>query len=202
MIRINLLPYRAAKKKENIRRQVSIYLLSIVVVMLLAYAYNASLKSKVVRITADITATKAQVVKYKKINQEIAEIKKKLELLNRKIEVIQSLERDRKVPVQTMDDLYRLLVQKRMWYTKIEDRVQTIKVNGIAIDNQTVADFMTRVEKTDTYQNVRLAAIKQQKLQGQDLRLKQFEVNFSRNMQADPANPAQKNQKKPRGAKQ
>jgi type IV pilus assembly protein PilN len=202
MIRINLLPYRAAKKKENIRRQVSIYLLSIVVVMLLVYAYNSSLKSKIVKITADISATKDQVTKYKKINQEIAEIKKKLELLDRKIEVIQSLERDRKVPVQTMDDLYRLLVQKRMWYTKIEDRVQNIKVNGIAIDNQTVADFMTRVEKTETYQNVRLAAIKQQKLQGQDMRLKQFEVNFSRKTQTGSANPANKNQTNPRGARQ
>jgi type IV pilus assembly protein PilN len=202
MIRINLLPYRAAKKKENIRRQVSIYLLSIVVAMLLVYAYNSSLKSKIDKISADIVSTQAQVTKYKKINQEIAEIKKKLELLERKIQVIRSLERDRKVPVQTMDDLYRLLVQKRMWYTKIEERVQNIKINGIAIDNQTVADFMTRVEKTDSYQDVRLAAIKQQKLQGQDLQLKQFEVNFSRKVQADPANPAQKSQKNPRGAKQ
>lgn len=190
MIRINLLPYRAAKKKENVRRQVSIFLLSIVVVALLIYVYNSSLKNKINKITADITTTQSQVAKYQKINKEIDEIKKKLDLLNRKIEVIQSLERDRKVPVQTMDDLYQLLVQKRMWYTKIEDWTQNIKVNGIAIDNQTVADFMTRVEKSDNYQNVRLAAIKQYKLQGQDLRLKQFEVNFSRQIQTGPSNQA------------
>ena len=202
MIRINLLPYRAAKKKENVRRQVSIFLLSIVVVVLLVYMYNASLKSKINKITATIAATKAQVAKYQKINKEIDEIKKKLELLNRKIEVIESLERDRKVPVQTMDDLYQLLVQKRMWYTKIEDRAQNIKVNGIAIDNQTVADFMTRVEKSDNYQNVRLAAIKQHKLQGQDLRLKQFEVNFSRQTQAGPGNQAPTGRTNPKGARQ
>lgn len=202
MIRINLLPYRAAKKKENVRRQVSIFLLSIVGVVLLIYMYNSSLKGKINTINADISATQAQVAKYKKINQEIAEIKKKLDLLNRKIEVIQSLESDRKVPVQTMDDLYQLLVQKRMWYTKIEDRAQNIKVNGIAIDNQTVADFMTRVEKSDNYQNVRLAAIKQHKLQGQEMRLKQFEVNFSRQTQAGPGNQAQPGRTNPKGARQ
>jgi type IV pilus assembly protein PilN len=180
MIRINLLPYRAAKKKENIRRQVSIFLLSVVVVALLVFWFNSSLKDKIKTITANITATQAQVAKYKKINKEIDEIKKTLELLERKIQVIESLESDRKLPVKTMDDLYTLLVQKRMWYTKIEDREQFIKVNGIALDNQTVADFMTRVEKSDNYQNVRLAAIKQHKLQGQEMRLKQFEVNFSR----------------------
>jgi type IV pilus assembly protein PilN len=136
------------------------------------------------------------VAKYRKINQEIAEIKKKLEVLNRKIEVIESLERDRKVPVQTMDDLYQLLVQKRMWYTKIED-MGDIKVNGIALDNQTVADFMTRVERSDKYANVRLAAIKQEKVRGQEMRLKQFEVQFSR-QQKDGKNKAKgaKNEKK------
>jgi type IV pilus assembly protein PilN len=202
MIRINLLPYRAAKKKENIRRQVSIFLLSIVAVALLVYVYNASLNNKIEKISADITSTQAQVTKYKKINEEIAEIKKKLDLLNRKIEVIESLERDRKVPVQTMDDLYQLLVQKRMWYTKIEDQAQNIKVNGIAIDNQTVADYMTRVEKSDNYQNVRLAAIKQHKLQGQDLRLKQFEVTFSRQVETGPGNQAPTGRNKPKGARQ
>lgn len=202
MIRINLLPYRAAKKKENVRRQVSIFLLSLVVVVLLVYMYNSSLNSKINKITADITSTKAQVAKYQKINKEIEEIKKKLDLLNRKIEVIQSLERDRKVPVQTMDDLYQLLVQKRMWYTKIEDQTQNIKVNGIAIDNQTVADYMTRVEKSDHYQNVRLAAIKQYNLQGQDLRLKQFEVNFARQRKTGPSKQAPTGRTNPKGAKQ
>jgi type IV pilus assembly protein PilN len=194
MIRINLLPYRAAKKKENIRRQVSIFLLSVVGVALLVYLYNSSLNHKIDKIKSTIASTQAQVAKYKKINQEIEEIKKKLALLNRKIEVIESLERDRKVPVRTMDDLYQLLVQKRMWYTKLEDQQQTIKINGIAIDNQTVADYMTRVEKSEKYNNVRLAAIKQQKLQGQDVNLKQFEVTFARQQQ-------QSGQPNPKGAK-
>jgi type IV pilus assembly protein PilN len=35
MIRINLLPFRAARKKENIRRQLSIYVLSVVCLLLL-----------------------------------------------------------------------------------------------------------------------------------------------------------------------
>ena len=197
MIRINLLPYRAAKKKENIRRQVSIFLLSVVGIVLLVFWYNSSLKSKIDTITANIASTQAQVAKYKKINKEIDEIKKTLELLERKIQVIESLESDRKLPVKTMDDLYTLLVQKRMWYTKIEDRQQSIRVNGIALDNQTVADYMTRVEKSDNYQNVRLAAIKQHKLQGQEMRLKQFEVNFSRQKPTGQINAkGAKNEKK------
>ena len=180
MIRINLLPYRAAKKKENIRRQVSIFVLSLVVVGLLVFWYNSHLGGKIKDLNAEISSTRAQVAKYKKINAEIAEIKKKLAVLERKIEVIESLEANRKAPVKNLDSLYRLLVEKRMWYTQIEEKGELFKLSGVAIDNQTVADYMTRVEKSDRFKNVRLASIKQHTTKEQDLKLKEFDVNFTK----------------------
>ncbi len=188
MIRINLLPYRAAKKKENIRRQVSIFFLSIIVVLLLVFWHNSYLGGRITDLNKEISSTQAQVAKYKKINDEIAEIKKKLKVLDQKIDVITALEADRKAPVENMDRLYRLLVEKRMWYTQIEENVNQFKLSGIAIDNQTVADFMTRIEKSGDFENVRLASIKQFKNQGNDLKLKQFDLNFSKKQkQQEPA---------------
>ena len=180
MIRINLLPYRAARKKENIRIQVNVFLGSVFIVVLLVGWYNSYLNGRVQGLNTEIKTTKDQVAKYKKINEEIAEIKKKLDVLDRKIKVIESLEADRKAPMQNLDSLYNLLVEKRMWYTQIEEKGKTFKVSGIALDNQTVADYMTRIEKSPRFQNVRLSAIKQHKLQGKELKLKQFDVNFQR----------------------
>ena len=180
MIRINLLPYRAARKKENIRIQVNIFLGSVLIVALLVVWYNAYLGGRIKNLNAEISSTREQVTKYKKINAEIAEIKKKLAVLDRKINVIQSLEADRKAPVQNLDSLYNLVVEKRMWYNQIVEKGNTFKVSGIALDNQTVADYMTRIEKSDRFQDVRLSSIKQYELQGQNLKLKQFEVDFQR----------------------
>lgn len=180
MIRINLLPYRAARKKENIRIQVNIFLGSIFIVALLVVWYNAHLSGRIKSLNSEISSTKAQVAKYEKINKEIDEIKKKLAVLNRKIEVIESLEAGRKAPVQHLDNMYKLLVEKRMWYTQIAEKGQEFNVSGIAIDNQTVADYMTRVEKSDIFQNVTLASIKQEELRGKDLKLKKFNVKFDK----------------------
>ena len=180
MIRINLLPYRAARKKENIRIQVNIFLGSVLIVALLVVWYNAYLGGRIKNLNAEISSTREQVTKYKKINAEIAEIKKKLAVLDRKINVIQSLEADRKAPVQNLDSLYSLVVEKRMWYNQIVEKGNTFKVSGIALDNQTVADYMTRIEKSERFQDVRLSSIKQYELQGQNLKLKQFEVDFQR----------------------
>lgn len=181
MIRINLLPYRAARKKENIRFQVNVFIGSVVFLLLLIFWYNALLNGNIKDLNGEISSTKEQVAKYQEINKEIAEIKSTLALLEKKIEVITSLERDRKSPVQNLDGIYQLLVEKRMWYSQIEEKGDTFKISGVAIDNQTVADYMTRIEKSERFQNVRLAAIKQYKLQGkEDMSLKQFDVNFQK----------------------
>lgn len=178
MIRINLLPYRVARKKENVRIQVNIFLGSIVLLALLVWWGNSFLSGRIDRLNSEIVETRAQVAKYKKITQEIAEIKKKLQTLDQKIKVIESLEADRKAPVENMDSLYRLLVEKRMWYTKIEEKNKAFTVNGIALDNYTVADYMTRIEKTDRFDNVQLASVKQHTLKERNLKLKAFEINF------------------------
>lgn len=181
MIRINLLPYRAARKKENIRYQVNIYLLSVVLVGLLVFLYNVKLNGNIDDLNASIKSTREQVAKYDKINKEIAQIKQKLKVLEKKIEVIESLEANRKVPVENMDALYTLLVPERMWYDKIDSKGDTISVNGVAVDNQTIADYMTRIEKSNHFTNVRLATIKKYSLKGNaNLSLKQFDVNFKR----------------------
>ncbi len=185
MIRINLLPYRAARKKENIRIQLNIFIGSIVILALLIWVFNSFLSGRIDRLNEEIASTKAQVAKYQKIMEEIAEIKKKLRLLDRKIKVIESLEADRKAQVQNLDSLYSLLVEKRMWYTGVSEKNKTFQVTGIALDNYTVADYMTRIEKSDRFDTVKLTSVKQHSLKEKNLKLKKFEISF-KNMPNEP----------------
>jgi type IV pilus assembly protein PilN len=157
-----------------------VFIGSIVIAFLLIWWCNSLLTGRIDRLNTEIADTNAQVAKYKKIMDEIAEIKKKLSLLDRKIEVIKSLEADSKAPVDNLDSLYHVLVEKRMWYTKIEEKNKTFKVQGIALDNHSVADYMTRVEKSDQFQNVVLSSVKQHTLKDKNMKLKQFEVKFQK----------------------
>jgi type IV pilus assembly protein PilN len=186
MIRINLLPYRAVRKKENIRFQVNVFIGSIVFAGLLIFWVITMLNGRIDSLNREIRSTNEQVAKYQAINKEIAEIKKALALLDKKIQVIGSLEKDRIAPVQNMDSLYTLLVEKRMWYTTIEEKSNSIKISGIALDNQTVADYMTRIEKSDRFQNVTLASVRHHKMQGkEDVNLKEFDINFQKKPSSD-----------------
>jgi len=180
MIRINLLPFRAARKKENIRRQVSVFFLSLVLVTILAVVVHVGFNRKIAGLNQQIETTKTQVAKYNKINEEIAEIKKKLAVLDKKIEVIQTLDMNRKAPVRLMDSMTQLLVANRMWFTRMDYKDSGIKLDGIALDNQTVADFMTRVQDFADYKDVKLASIKQERFTNKNLNLKRFGVTFQK----------------------
>jgi len=174
MIRINLLPFRAARKKENVRRQASIFLLSLAFLLIILFYYNFSLNSKIGNLTSTIAKTKTELDKYKKINKEIAQIKKKLNNLKRKMAVMEMLEANRFEPTRLLDTMTQVIVPKRMWFTGMQSKGKKVQIKGIALDNKTVADFMVRLENCGLFKEVDLKNLKRKKLRKS--KLKSFQI--------------------------
>ena len=170
MIRINLLPFRADRKKENVRRQVSLFLLSLVLVLIIAFYYNFDLSSKVGKLNKKIKETNAELTKYNEINKEIARIRKNLENLRKKLAVIEQLESDRYAPVILLDTMTQVLVAKRMWLDELVVQDNIVKISGIALDEKTVADFMVRLQKSGLFSEVKLNSVKRQEVQKTNLK--------------------------------
>lgn len=179
MIRINLLPFRAARKKENIRRQISIFLLSFLLVTLIMIYYNMRLNSKIQDLNTRTNKITKELAQYNKINNEIKSIKKKLELLTKKTDVIKNLELSREDAVRLLDAMTEMVVEKRMWLNMLETKEKTVNIKGIALDNKTVADFMTRLEDSKLFKKVELKTTKQQKFK-KSINLKSFEITCER----------------------
>ena len=184
MIRINLLPFRAARKKENIRRQVSIFMLSLVFLLIIFFYYNFSLSNKVDSLNTNIKNTKTELAKYNKINEEIAQIKKKLDNLKKKMAVMKTLEANRFEPTRLLDVMTQVVVPKRMWFTNLESRGDNVNIKGIALDNKTVADFMVRLEECGLFKQVDLKTLK--RTETQSAKLKSFAISCKKNPLIDP----------------
>jgi type IV pilus assembly protein PilN len=177
MIRINLLPFRAARKKENIRRQVSIFLLSLAFMLIILFYFNFSLSSKIGNLNTKIKETQTELEKYAKINKEIEEIKKKLDNLKKKMAVMDTLEANRFAPIRLMDTMTQVVVPKRMWFTNMQSKGEKVSITGVALDNTTVADFMIRLENSGLFNEVDLKTLKQPKgKKGEASRFKTFSV--------------------------
>jgi type IV pilus assembly protein PilN len=178
MIRINLLPFRTARKKENVRRQLSVLFSSLFLVIILMFYANIRLNGEIKEVNDKIQRTKTEIAKYEKINKEIAEIKGKLEVLKTKMKVISDLEADRYEPVRLMDAMTKLIVPNRMWFVSFDTTGKTVNISGVAVDSQAVADFMTRLEGSKLFETVNLKTIKKQMVR--QASLKNFEISCNK----------------------
>ncbi|MBW2011967.1 MAG: PilN domain-containing protein, partial [Deltaproteobacteria bacterium] len=107
---------------------------------------NIILNSKIERLDSRVKSTRKQVDIYKKQAREVDKIKKKLTVLTKKMDTIDTLEVNRKEPVRILDAMTKMVIAKRMWFTSFDSKKNVIDIKGVALDNKTVADFMTRLE--------------------------------------------------------
>lgn len=180
MIRINLLPFRAARKKENIRRQVSVFFLSILFLTVALFYYNSTLSDKIEVLKITKENKKKEIKKYNKVNKEIKDIKKRLDLINKKMDIVKKIGENRKEPVILLDTMTKMIIPKRMWLTKFISKGNDVTINGIALDNKTVADFMTRLQTSKLFDSVNLKKLKQHEIKEKNLILKSFDITLNK----------------------
>ena len=89
MIRINLLPFRLTRKRKTIRRQVSIFLLTMILVIVGLTWYTlgieqriAEKQSEIERIDSEISVYKEKAARVEKIQKQFKILEEKLKLLN------------------------------------------------------------------------------------------------------------------------
>lgn len=176
MIRVNLLPVRAARKKENIRRQVSIFFLT-VFFGLCVMAYLAfSLSRSIAEMNDKIEEAQNELAELEAINRQVQELKDKLATLQAKMDVIQRLEMNRTGAVHVMDLMTSLVIAQKMWLTSLNETGGRMNLAGMAVDNKTIADFMTRLEQSPHFDQVVLVASRQTPL-GPDRKFMSFNIN-------------------------
>ncbi|MDJ0668115.1 MAG: PilN domain-containing protein [Desulfobacterales bacterium] len=204
MIRINLLPFRAARKKENVRRQVSVFLLSLVLVLIVLGWIHIYLQSKQNKMTENVAEVKKELELYKKKDHEMRELRQKLKTLEQRKGVIDGLEAQRFKPVHVLDNLTQKIVPNRMWLTNLTLRGSRLQLSGIAVDNNTVADFMDNLETIPAmrpadkspaalYGRVQLTSVQQQQVRS--INLKKFDMTAIEK-QPPPKKAPAKNKKK------
>ena len=175
MIKINLLPYREKKKKENLQRQIVILSGTLVLFLLIIVAVHLFFSVSISGMETKIREAEARLVVLNKKVGDIEGFKRDKKELEQKLGVINSLERNRLFPVRVLDELNLLVPSKEAWLEKITQTGQELRIEGVARDNGTVARFMKSVEKAGFVQSVELVISKEREVAG--VKLQQFILN-------------------------
>lgn len=186
MIRINLLPVRAEKRKQTLRKHlvfVGAYIACLILVLL---SITFTLNNEISRTRSEIARKKAEIERLDKLIREVEGYEAKIKDLAEKIGVIQALKMRQRGPARVFHELAQICPDK-LWIEKLSDKAGLMTIEGYAIDNQTVAQFMTRMEQSPKFKDVRLTVTKQVDKGG--VLIKSFVLNVQIVRPATPAAP-------------
>ncbi len=175
MIKINLLPVRATRKKEATQRHLIFFGIGLVLVLLVCVVMYVTKRGEIARLQSDNQDLQEEIDNLKLIIPEVEELEKTKQALEKKKQIISQLRASKMGPVHMLDALATRIPEK-LWLTELHQDGNKVKLTGLAINNEVIANFMTDLEQSPYFSNVYLVTIKAESKKSS---LKQFEITLT-----------------------
>ena len=172
MIRINLLPYQEKAKKETQTKQIVIIAGCFILFFLIIGAVHLWITASVNSLEKDVKDKDEKILALNKLIGEVEQIKNEKKILEKKLGVIQNLEKNRSYPVRLLADVASQVPTKDVWLDKLSQTGLSMQVEGKARDNFAVVRFIKNMEGSMYIQSVELVSSKQLEMSG--IKLQQF----------------------------
>ena len=177
MIRINLLPVKAAKRREYGRQQLILFVLMIVAELVILYFIYSSKTNEYTTVFQKNQNIRKSIKTLEAKTKDFAKVKQRRQELLHQKEVLDSLERKRSGPVQVMDELRFLLYlptgldantlasekgwnvkwdSTYLWLESYYEEDGDVLIQGYAKTNDDVAEFFKRMTTSEYFTSVDL----------------------------------------------
>ena len=169
MIRINLLPIRQIKKRQRLKTEIVAFVASLVVVLVILAGLEFYLGNQISALTGQIATLEQKKKSYQPILNEINKLQKDREALEKKLEVVNNLKTESLLTVRILDEVASRTITNRLWLTSLQQTGARLQLQGVALDNETIAQFMRQLEASEYFRSTDLASSSQAVITGQKL---------------------------------
>jgi len=173
MIRINLLPVRQTRKKAAVQRHLAYFGAGLVAIVVVCAWQFASVASAIAKQESSNRDLRTEIEDLKKIVGRVEVFEKIKSELEKKLDVINKLRANKTGPVHVLDELATRIPEK-LWLADLKTEGSKITLEGMAVNNETVATFMQNLEDSDYFGEVFLEKIEQSDKDAS--KLKAFEI--------------------------
>lgn len=189
MIKINLLP-KDARKRVGLTQQIVIMAIMILATIFgIAFAWS-TLDGMIAQRQEEIARTQQRLQELQKVIEEINKFEAQRQALEQKLAVIAKLEKEQKIPVHMLDELF-LTLEDDMWLTSFQQQNQDLLVNGSALSNPVVSDYMRNLEESPYFGNIELVVSQSRQIGTQTVRDFQLKVTLTPPQETAAAAPEQ-----------
>jgi type IV pilus assembly protein PilN len=152
MIRINLQTEKQSFGKiENLISQVILFAVCLFSVLGCLHFYQSILQDDIFVLEQNATQKQAKINQYKKTIQKVKVLKKRIQTIEKKLSIIKELSFKRFNAIYLLNAITESVISKRMWFSNISFDSKMVKIQGLAMDERTVTDFMKQLEDTKNW---------------------------------------------------
>ncbi len=158
MLRINLLPVRQLKRRAKARNQIISMIVALCCLLILLGIIGVWQIGRVNSLDKQIAQLSQQKDAFKPILADIEKIKNQKEELERKTGIIKTLRKESSITVRVLDEVAKSVDNKRLWLESLDQQGPILNLTGVALDNETVAQFMDKLKASEFIIDVNLTS--------------------------------------------
>jgi type IV pilus assembly protein PilN len=184
MIRINLIPAEEVQRSAGKRQQMAIGLLAVGASVLLLIGLHGWQQIAIMSANRAQARLEREIAELKGPYEAVVQMERQKKELQEKLAVIRELEAKKVGPVRMLTDLSEATPDK-LWLTEFVETNGSVRLSGLGVDEQTVADFLRRLDKSPYFVGVDLEETSQVETGG--VKHKRFVIKARINYAAAPA---------------
>ncbi len=174
MIKINLLVERKGPKKKAIPKDFIVLFLCVAILLAGLILFNWKIGKEKEELLNKISSTKREIAHYKSLTAEVSKAKEAQKTLQDKLNVIDSLRKEKATPARVLDEL-SMGKPEKIHLESLKKEGTRLGIEGIALDDETVANFMTNLRKSNLFKNIELIVSEQ--VEQSKIKLKKFSLS-------------------------
>ena len=160
MILINLLPVRAAKKREFGRQQLVLFVLLLVLAGIGNFFVYNRFESELLSLDKQIVTTRNEIAQLEKTIGEVKSIKEDKKALEDKLKILDALKKGRTGPVKVLDELATIIPQK-VWIVDFNEQGGAVAMNGAASSYEDLSNFSKKLKASTHFSNITIKTARQ-----------------------------------------
>lgn len=182
MLHINLLPLKKRAKVANVEKEIILFFLVHILLILSVFWIQNNITSKVKelkQVHSQRTTYKnkllAKLSKTNKLEKEISQTKSK-------IKIIKKIRQGQNLPVMYLNELVTHLIADKIWFESLKmNNNKNINLQGIALDNQAFAQYAKNLRNTPVIKDIILKQTARRNIRDLDLIGFQCRINTQSN---------------------
>jgi len=170
MLKINLLPAQERAKVANVEKEVVLFGLSLLFILICLFLVQQQLSKKVNALENQKESLVNTKNKLQPKIDRIDEVEKKINKIQSRLNVIKKIRKRQSLPVQYLKNLVANMQGDKLWFNSLQMGSNgDIELSGVSMNNQAFAEYVEKLKSTSLIRDINIKQTSRKEIKGLNL---------------------------------